>query len=280
MRFVIRLIKLGISILYFAWNRVRRSLSTNKAGTCVVLYYHNVPSRYQRQFEKQMRTIADRKMAIEITRIDNLQTNEHSIVITFDDALQSFAENAVSVLVRLKIPATVFAVADALASKPVWGIGYYPPGETVMSLDQLSNLPDSIVVGSHTLTHPILTAVSQQLATQEIKLSREKLTVMLHRPIDHFSFPDGMFNDFIVHQCQEAGYQHVFTTEPVLVSAGNEQFVVGRVSVDPWDWALEFYLKISGAYCWQPYAHVFLRRIRGMFSTEKEEGSRDSADVQ
>ena len=132
-RFSIRIIKLGISILYFVRNRFYCLLFPNRTGTCVVLYYHNVPSPYRKRFEQQMRIVADKKAAIDITRIDDLPANTHSIALTFDDALESFAENAVPVLVRLRIPATVFAVADAFGCNPGWGEGYYFPKERVMS---------------------------------------------------------------------------------------------------------------------------------------------------
>jgi len=267
-RFVIRTIKLGISILYFIWNRFCHMLFGNSVGTCVVLYYHSIPIQYRTRFEEQMRLIAAQKTAIDITRVGDLPSNTHSVVITFDDALQSFAENAVPVLVRLKIPATVFAVTDALGSKPGWGEGYYSPNERVMSPEQLSNLPDSIKVGSHTLNHPNLTALSQESAGEEINLSREKLEALLHRPVNLFSFPHGAFNDFTVQQCKKAGYQLVFTTEPGLVSAGKNGFVVGRVPADPWDWRTEFYLKVSGAYCWQPYAQVVMINVRALFITK------------
>ena len=268
-RFSIRRIKLGISILYFVRNRFYCLLFPNRTGTCVVLYYHNVPSPYRMRFEQQMRIVADKKAAIDITRIDDLPANTHSIALTFDDALESFAENAVPVLVRLRIPATVFAVADAFGCNPGWGEGYYFPKERVMSSAQLGSLPYSINVGSHTLTHPYLTALSWEAAGEEIKFSRERLEALLHRPITLFSFPHGDFNDSTVRQCQEAGYEHVFTTEPVLVSGGRAQFVVGRVSTDPWDWLLEFYLKIAGAYCWQPYAQAVVRNIRARFSAKR-----------
>jgi peptidoglycan/xylan/chitin deacetylase (PgdA/CDA1 family) len=266
-RWITRAIKLGISILYFVWNRFWRWLFANGAGTCVVLYYHSVPNQFRERFEEQMRIIASRKTAIDLRRMDNCFANTHSVAITFDDALQSFAENAVPVLMRLKIPATVFVVTEELGSKPGWGEGYYSPDERVMSSEQLSSLPDTINVGSHTLTHPHLTALSQEAAGEEIGLSRTKLEALLHRPITLFSFPHGDFNNSTVRQCQDAGYERVFTTEPVLVSAGEGKFVVGRVSADPWDWWAEFYLKISGAYCWQPYARVVTRNIRALFSS-------------
>jgi peptidoglycan/xylan/chitin deacetylase (PgdA/CDA1 family) len=275
-RFAIRTIKLGISSLSFIWIQLRRWLSPDRPATCVVLYYHSVPAQYRKRFEEQMQMVANRAAAIDITHLCDLPPHTHSVVITFDDALESFAENAVPVLVGLKIPATVFAVADALGSKPGWGEGYFSPEERVMSPEQLGRLPDSIRVGSHTLTHPYLTALSQEAAGEEITRSREKLEALLHRPITLFSFPHGAFNSSTVCQCQEAGYERVFTIEPVLASAGKNQFVVGRVPADPWDWRVEFYLKIFGAYCWQPYAQVVKRKIRALFWSQKDGSPRDS----
>jgi len=215
-----------------------------------------------------MRLVAARKAVIDVACIDELAPNTHSVAITFDDALQNFAENVVPVLVGWKIPASVFVVPDALGSKPAWGEGYYDLNERIMSEAQLSSLPDLITVGSHTLTHANLTAVSQESAAEELKLSREKLEAMIRRPILFFSFPHGAFNELVVHQCREAGYKRVFTTEPLLISAAKDQFVVGRVSADPWDWRLEFYLKISGAYCWQPCAQAVVRSVRRLFVTK------------
>ncbi|MGB2637091.1 MAG: polysaccharide deacetylase family protein [Candidatus Acidiferrum sp.] len=263
-RSVARVIKLGISLLYLAWRRIGRLLSGNQVGTCVVLYYHSVPAKYQERFAQQMRLLADGMRVIHIHRIDDLPANANSVVITFDDALQNFAANAVPVLVGSKIPSTVFVVTDALGSKPGWGEGYYGPDERIMSEEELGKLPDLITVGSHTLTHPNLTMVSPESAATELKVSREKLETLLRRPIPLFSFPHGAYNDALLRECKDAGYQRVFTTEPELISAATDKYVVGRVPVDPWDWWIEFRLKVAGAYCWQPLARNAWRNIRAL----------------
>lgn len=263
-RSLTRVIKLGISLLYFAWKRIGRLVLGNQDGTCVVLYYHSVPAKYRERFAQQMRLLAGGMRAIDIRRMDDLPANANSVVITFDDALQNFTENAVPVLVGLKIPATVFVVTDALGCKPGWGEGYYGPDERIMSAEELGNLPDLITVGSHTLTHPNLTMVSPESAATELTLSREKLETLLRRPIPLFSFPHGAYNDPLLRKCKDAGYQRVFTTEPELVSAATDKYVVGRVPVDPWDWWLEYRLKVAGAYCWQPVARNAVRNIRAL----------------
>jgi peptidoglycan/xylan/chitin deacetylase (PgdA/CDA1 family) len=263
----VRTIKLGISLFYFAasvsWQALARAFSQSRVGTAVVLYYHGVPPRYQRQFEEQMRLVAICTNPVALSGLTRLPENTHSVAITFDDAVESFAANAVPSLVRWNIPATVFAVSDQLDTRPNWGDSYYPPEERLMSADRLRGLPDLISVGSHTLTHPNLVELSLEAAALEITHSREKLESMLQRPVLWFCFPYGAFDDSTVRLCREAQYQRAFTTEPRLITGNREEFVVGRIEADPWDWWLEFRLKIMGAYCWQPWARALKRRLLG-----------------
>lgn len=265
LRFAVRLAKLGISLFYFAGCQIGRVFRMRSQGRCVVLYYHSVPTKFARAFEKQMRIAASRFAIIDLTEIGELLPDGNSIAITFDDALASFAENAVPALVRQKIPAMVFVVTEALGQKPSWGEGYYSPEERVMSQDQLRSLPGIISIGSHTLTHPNLTHLSQEAAAREILLSRKQLEDLAHRPVQFFSFPHGAFSAATVQRCREAGYKKAFTTEPTLITRKAEQYLVGRVAADPWDWELEFRLKTLGAYCWQPRARTTWKVLRTSF---------------
>ena len=273
-RLAVRAIKLGVSLIYaacqFAWNRAQRLRHRDRPGTCVVLYYHSVPRRYQGRFEEQVRIAVRHAKTIALGGLDRLPANTHSAAITFDDGLESFVENAVPVLQRMNVPATVFVVTDALGSRPVWGESYYDPKERVMSEEQLCGLPSLVSVGSHTLTHPNLVALSEEAAGREIMQSRKKLESLLQRPIATFSFPHGEFSSSTVRQCREAGYERVFTIEPVLFSAVQPGFVAGRVAADPWDWRLEFRLKILGAYCWQAYTRAATRRIKQLLLPQRE----------
>jgi hypothetical protein len=40
------------------------------------------------------------------------------------------------------------------------------------------------------------------------------------------------------------------------------EFVLGRISVEPTDWALEFRLKLLGAYRWLPQAIALKRKLK------------------
>jgi peptidoglycan/xylan/chitin deacetylase (PgdA/CDA1 family) len=170
------------------------------------------------------------------------------------------------VLEQLHIPATVFAVAGAFGAWPAWGESYFAPEERVMSAEQLRELPTLISVGSHTLTHPNLAALSVEAAAREITESRNKLESLLQRPVKSFSFPHGEFNDSCISECREAGYERVFSTSPTLIRDGQSGYLVGRVAADPWDWRLEFKLKMLGAYGWQPYAQSAKKRMQRLLA--------------
>jgi peptidoglycan/xylan/chitin deacetylase (PgdA/CDA1 family) len=208
-----------------------------------------------------MNALAAHCTVVDLNMIGNLQDGEHFVAVTFDDGLDSFVRNAVPVLSELKIPATVFVVANALGKRPVWGEGYFTADERVMSEDDLNALPPEITIGSHTLTHADLISTDPERASREVTESRRVLESMLHRRVSLFSFPFGNFNADVLQYCHEAGYDRVFTTEPETIAGDSSAFVLGRVAADPWDWTLEFLLKILGAYRWT----ILLRGIGEFF---------------
>jgi peptidoglycan/xylan/chitin deacetylase (PgdA/CDA1 family) len=125
---------------------------------------------------------------------------------------------------------------------------------------------DLIRLGSHTKTHPFLPKLSDEDAQNEIFLSRVKLEQMLGREFRLFAFPYGAFNDRLVRICREAGYSRVFTTLPYLAELTAEEFVSGRVTVEPTDWPVEFYLKLCGSYRWLPIAFSLKRKLKAPFT--------------
>lgn len=139
-----------------------------------------------------------------------------------------------------------------------------------MTLEQLLKLPSRLVsLGSHTMNHVMLTSLDIEAAKKEIASSRINLEKMVNLPIRTFSFPYGAYNEALVESCRAAGYERVFTTDPVFAFGKPDEFVVGRIAVDPTDWPLEFRLKIAGAYRWLKAASRFKQSIRGMFAGVK-----------
>lgn len=258
-----RVLKCGISLVAFAgslaWSCLCRVLGMARRGTCVVLYYHAVPADQRARFARQLDILSrwTKPLAIPEDR-KGLRKGARYSAVTFDDGFTDFAEQALPELERRSIPAVVFVIAGALGK--IFGSEDYSSG--VMTLEALRALPENLVtIGSHTVTHPMLTRIAKEAAEREITTSRSVLESLLNRKITLFSFPFGDFDESLVEVCRNAGYERVFTTLPGYAFAGADEFVVGRVRVDPTDWPLEFRLKLAGAYGWLPRAFAVKRRL-------------------
>ena len=272
-RYLDRLLKFGISLVFFGVISLRDGLMSLLGHPmprgCVVLYYHSVAKQHRELFAQQMDLILRCAKLIPATQEEPCGPGERYVAITFDDGLESVLENALPEMESRKIPSTMFIVVQSLGDFPCW----IPDGprsdatQKVMSIEQLRHLSsDLVTVGSHTLTHPNLRRVDQAQARREISDSRAELQRILNMDVSLFSFPYGEFNSRLIQLCRDAGYERVFTTLPILAFCGPDEFVSGRVTVEPTDWPIEFRLKILGAYRWLPLAIALKRKLRSSFS--------------
>jgi peptidoglycan/xylan/chitin deacetylase (PgdA/CDA1 family) len=271
-KLVARAMRLGIAVACWSYDlvclQISRFAGSRWAGTCTILYYHSIPDKYKQRFARQMALLTRLAIPVDVRSIPDLTAGSRYVAVTFDDALESFFQSGVPVLAELRIPATVFAVVDALGDRPTWASSYYTPDERVMSADQLRSLPKLITVASHTLTHADLATAPPEQAEIEIGTSRKKLEALLGQPVTLFSFPFGTFNDAALEICARAGYKAVFTTEPVDALAKRTEFAVGRVAADPWDSYWEFRLKIAGAYRWDSYFRRSIKMLRSVLARD------------
>ena len=179
------------------------------------------------------------------------------LAVTFDDGYQSVIHNALPILKQNKIPATIFIPSSAFGKKPPWILMPTHPfaRETVLTEEQLKTLPeDLITIGSHTDSHCRLSNIDSYTFKREIVDSKKKLEFVSGRNISLISVPYGQFDKKYTKLFKEAGYQKVFLNIPTFPATNTDLFVMGRISVEPDDWALEFRLKLHGAYQWLPFA--------------------------
>lgn len=263
-----RVIKILVSVvvLLVDWAFALLSLAVGRrtAARCVVFCYHSVSEHERVGFQQQMDALLRYAKPLRAETTTPLGSAERYAVVTFDDGFESVVVNALPVLRARNIPATLFVVTDGLGGFPSWQSfeADLHREARIMSADQLQALPRELVsIGSHTLTHPVLTAVPHAAARREIAESKRKLEQLTGREIRLFSFPYGSFNQDAVAWCREAEYERVFTVEPALGFVQGTEFVTGRVTVEPTDWAIEFHLKLRGAYRWISCAARFKRKL-------------------
>jgi peptidoglycan/xylan/chitin deacetylase (PgdA/CDA1 family) len=244
-----RVAKLLVSRAYYYTGPLvsARLLSSRHAPAfATVIYYHNVKNEDRSRFRWQMEHLLAYTQPVRADHNAPLIRGKQYSAVTFDDGFRGVLENAIPELERLKIPATIFAIADRLGTTVPW-----ERTDSCAAIDELKRLSGNyFIIGSHSLTHPLLTALDVTAAQDEIRESRIELERKLGLQIRLFCFPYGAHNERLARYCKEVGYQRVFTCVPRAAFSDPEEFVTGRVMIDPTDWPLEFHLKIVGAYRW------------------------------
>jgi len=219
-------------------------------GNRIILCYHGISKEQRERFRLQMSKITDNASVIDKCERKQLS---RKICITFDDAFENLLENVLPLLNELRIPAIVFAVPGNLGQSPKWNIAPDHPeyNEKTMTIEQLKSIQnDLITIGSHTQTHPDLSKLPPDQMQWELIESKKNLEQLIDKPIDDLALPHGAYNQDVLRIAEEIGYKRVYTLEPKLGRANQKTGAIGRFSMSPDVWPIEFYLTCCGAYCW------------------------------
>lgn len=251
-----RLIKLAGSSFIWGMDRLtdglRQLAGRSPQRRFVVLYYHGVLAEEKVAFERQMDFLtANATPAACDTQ--HLNGRSRYAAVTFDDAFVSVRDHALPILKERKIPATIFVPTGYLGTTPGWikKAARQSRSETVMSAEEIRALASDpiVTIGSHTITHPNVSKLPADPALMELRESKLELEKIIGKPVDLFSFPHGEYTARDLELARKVGYRRVFGIHPALASPQSE-FLIGRVAVNPWDWPIEFRLKLAGAYRW------------------------------
>jgi len=165
---------------------------------------------YDDEFERQMEYLAangwttlDLDDYVDI-REGRTPAPARGIIVTMDDGYRSNYELAYPVLKRLGMKAVVYVALepDLHTRRQVEGIDGFLSADQLRSLDA-----DGVSIQSHTLTHSILTELSDEDVRFELSESKKRLEEILGRPVDHFCFPRGGVDRRVRKLAIEAGYQ-------------------------------------------------------------------------
>jgi peptidoglycan/xylan/chitin deacetylase (PgdA/CDA1 family) len=183
--------------------------------------------------------------------------NRNFISVTFDDGYQSVLQNALPILYEKNIPVTIFVPTGFLGKKAEWirnpNHPYY--NEIVLTEKQLEALDGHLItIGSHTVSHINLTNINERTAKREIVDSKITLERILRRKVTLFAAPYATLDENMAPLFKQAGYERVFLNIPTYPATKTDLFIMGRNSVEPSDWPIEFFLKLAGAYQWLPWA--------------------------
>jgi peptidoglycan/xylan/chitin deacetylase (PgdA/CDA1 family) len=151
------------------------------------------------------------------------------VVITFDDGYVNVLRYGLEPLAHSNFKAVQFLVADLLGRCNEWDMALGEAREPMMDASQVRDwLAAGHEIGSHTLTHPYLTKLSEAQAREEIGASRRKLEDLFGRAVEHFCYPYGDWNEQLRDLVAAAGYKTACTTEPGVNTAANSPWALKR----------------------------------------------------
>ena len=226
----------------------------------IVLCYHAVSERWPaplsvtpQAFEFQIRLLAERGYkGATFTEAAHRTDNSKVAAITFDDGFLSVYEHARPILDRYGFPATVFVPTrfmdqDAPLAWPgidEWLGGPHEAELRGMSAGQLRSLIEAgWEIGSHTLTHPHLTALGDEELREQLVTSRRECAELTGADCTSIAFPYGDADERVIGEAQAAGYEAAAMLAATLER--ESQFTCPRVGVYYVDGSWAYRLKVS-----------------------------------
>ncbi|HKQ80556.1 MAG TPA: polysaccharide deacetylase family protein [Blastocatellia bacterium] len=126
-------------------------------------------------------------------------------------------------------------VRDATIERLAFDLKVKPPERPpveygAMNWRQAREMVDSgVEFGSHTLTHPILTGLSDDRLREEVSQSRDRIQSALGRKVETFCYPNGDYDPRAQFEVARAGYQCAVTTEVGLNNRGSDPLALRRI---------------------------------------------------
>ena len=173
-----------------------------------------------------------------------------TVVVTFDDGYASTLR-ALPILAELGFPATVFIVTRFVESgEPLRWAGI-EEWQAAGELDELRPLRWSDLealaaagweVGSHTHSHPLLTAVDDQRLRHELETSRSAIAARLGS-CDSLSYPYGVADERVARATEGCGYSVACAL--TFTHLVDEPFRRPRTGLSGTDTGLRLWLQVS-----------------------------------
>ncbi len=168
-----------------------------------------------------------------------------TLALTFDDGCETDWTEAAPALRDRGFGATFFVIAGFLGRR-----GYLAPA-------QLRELAAAgFEIGSHSVTHRMLTALEPRELADELAGSRARLEDAAGVRVTHFSCPHGRWSPAIAAAARRAGYETVSTSEAGLNGPTTSGTRLRRIAVQRGTGAAEVALLARGHGLWRRIART------------------------
>lgn len=145
------------------------------------------------------------------------------VILTFDDGYADFYSAAYPELVKRNMKATVYMISGKVDDSE----------NRYLTSSQLKEMAQSdlITVGSHTVSHINFKTANVAKATQEAFQSQKTLEQITGKPVVHFCYPSGQFDESSIKILKSLGYISSATTIEGTLHASGSALNLSRVRV-------------------------------------------------
>ena len=246
-----------------------------RPNTLCVLMYHAVTRDNLRDREQQ--TVPLRRFSDQLEAVRNLgvrwvsleeglgalkKSGESSPMasLVFDDGYAGVHDLALELLVRHRIPATLFLATDQIG-RPSFQDSPAPWGRP-LAWAEVSRLvrETGCAVGSHGHHHRILTPLPSEEIRKELKASRAAIEDHLGQPCRLFAYPyggRGTFDDRTRRILSEEGFSAACVNLWGRCGAGTDPLAIPRMRFSWCDTPREVAKSLAGSYDWYRFFQHF-----------------------
>ncbi|MES0880873.1 polysaccharide deacetylase family protein [Roseibium sp. SCP14] len=216
--------------------------------TLPILMYHSVAGgvdeRYKTwcvtpaRFSQHMCALADNGYTVlgvsaALNKLDaGVSLPENAVVLTFDDGLRDFLDEAFPVLDRHGFQATLYVVAGLIGSRSKW---LRPLGEgerEMLRAEEIRHLHEcGIEIGAHSLSHPELDILDIASCEREIRGSRHLLEEITGSQVKAFAYPHGYASATTRRLTREAGFTSAVRVRHALSHTSENRFGLSRLII-------------------------------------------------
>jgi peptidoglycan/xylan/chitin deacetylase (PgdA/CDA1 family) len=170
---------------------------------------------------------------------------DRTVVLTFDDGYEDFHSQALPVLSRHGLTATVFVTSGWVQDDVEWP-GVRRPGR-MLSWGQVTEVAAAgIEIGAHSCQHPQLDQITAVQLREELYASKAQLEDRLGLPVPGVAYPFGYSNAQVRETARAAGYGYGHAVGNMMASPGADPFAIPRLTVHRTTTLAEFRAMVDG----------------------------------
>ncbi len=205
--------KFDIPVLMYHY--IRNSENEDQLGKNLSVSPENFEDQINYLSENDYQTIKLEDLSDpELVNISNTYAQKKKpIVLTFDDGYSDAYNEAFLVLRKYDAVGTFFIITNHVDK------------DRYLNESQIAEMKEAgMEFGSHTLSHPDLTKISNDDAKNQLSKSKDNFTT--------FCYPSGRFNNEVVNLVKDTGYKVAVTTKIGIANETSNLLEVPRVRIE------------------------------------------------